>query len=914
MKGKVSEADLKKKIKELQQENNRLRTFINASRDWEMQTIKDNIVFVSPGFETITGYKPEKLIKNPGFIFELVHPEDKEILVDHEKNTFKSKPKDYSIIIRIITKGKKIRWIHHQCSPMLDEKGNYIGQRSTNHDITPLKEAEAALRESERKFRLISEITTDGASSVIFKPDGTFFREWSIDKLVKSFGYKWEEIDTFEKWALIVHPEDRAKYNAEKMKVLKGEKISAEIRVFTKSKEIRWIRDTITPVRDPETGVVRFLSAVKDITEQRQAESSLKASEEKLNIIFNTINIGIAELTGDLTFSIVNSALIKILGYTEVEFMKKHIYDFTPEEDVKKEKNIFYDALNNMMSSYAIDKRFIRKDGKTIWCRVNYHILYDERKNARFMLAVIQDINEQRKAETALIESEEKYRTLAENSDDIICRTDSGNRILYINKAIEKYHTLKTTDYIGRVIGTIGLSGALENNLLALFSSIMNTKASRSFTVRSDQPDGVVYFNCKIHPEFDEFKNVKSILSVCSNITHFITIEQELIKAKEHAEEADRLKSIFLANMSHEIRTPMNAIVGFAGLLNNEDLTADTRKKYVEIINSSAENLLTIISDILDISKIEAGQLEICPVSFDLHELLSEIASHLDFMKKAKNKDHIIVNLPVKMEETFMISADKVRLNQIITNLLNNALKFIQKGYIEFGYTIEKARDKSRICFYVKDTGIGISDEKKDVIFERFRQEEESFITNHGGTGLGLAICKGLIELMGGSIRMESKKNEGTTFWFDIPLERSGEAEQDNSENKKAGMVLMPDFKHRTILIIDDTEDIHAYFREVLRPTGATLIHSYTGNEAIDIVKNDVGIDIVLADVRLKDMSGIDVIKVIRKMKPHIPIIAQTAFALSGDRDKLIGIGCNDYIPKPISRDTLMSMLIRYLS
>jgi signal transduction histidine kinase len=242
---------------------------------------------------------------------------------------------------------------------------------------------------------------------------------------------------------------------------------------------------------------------------------------------------------------------------------------------------------------------------------------------------------------------------------------------------------------------------------------------------------------------------------------------KEIIEAKEKAEESDRLKSAFLANMSHEIRTPMNGIIGFAGLLGKPGLPDDRRSKYLGIINSSAHQLLNIITDIVDISKIEAGQMDICIENCNLSDLMAQMEQHFDLELKLKQKKHIkLVNeCPVPGEN---ISTDKYRLSQILSNLLGNAIKFTEKGAISFGYT--KLNNENNILFFVKDTGIGIPPDKKKAIFERFCQADNQASRRYGGTGLGLSISKGLVEILHGKIWVESIVNEGSTFYFTLPI------------------------------------------------------------------------------------------------------------------------------------------------
>lgn len=254
---------------------------------------------------------------------------------------------------------------------------------------------------------------------------------------------------------------------------------------------------------------------------------------------------------------------------------------------------------------------------------------------------------------------------------------------------------------------------------------------------------------------------------ILEDITKELELQNELVLAKEKAEESDKLKSAFLANMSHEIRTPVNGILGFAELLGDEDIDDDTRNNYISIIRESTNQLLTLISDIIDISKIEAGMFDLKNTEFDLHKMFDELLEIFKLQLKSKNKEHLLLSykLDCKDDSCKMVS-DKTRIAQVLSNLLLNAIKFTEKGEIIFGNILED----DKIIFYVKDTGIGIPDEMQNYIFDRFRQVEYKNTRKYGGTGLGLSICMGIVEVLGGKIWLNSKISQGSTFYFSIPI------------------------------------------------------------------------------------------------------------------------------------------------
>ena len=386
----------------------------------------------------------------------------------------------------------------------------------------------------------------------------------------------------------------------------------------------------------------------------------------------------------------------------------------------------------------------------------------------------------------------------------------------------------------------------------------------------------------------------------------------QLQKAKEKAEESDRLKSAFLSNMSHEIRTPMNAIIGFAELLKEPDISKEMFDKYIDIITSKGNLLLNIINDIIDISKVEADKIEINRSVCNVSEMMDELFATFHKTKSLAGKSDIELKLvkPITSKELVLFT-DTFRLKQVLSNLIDNAIKFTHRGFIEIGYSVVDVAKEKSIKFYVKDTGLGISDEHLDIIFNRFRQIDDSHTREFGGTGLGLTISKRLVELLEGELSLESEIGVGSTFFFTIPFKQVKATDKPDEQRKSGKMNF--NWKDKLILIVEDNYSSFLLFENYLLNTGAKILQTINGKEAVEICKSNHNIDLVLMDIELPGMNGYQATELIKKHRKDLPVISQTAYAMAEDAFKSIKAGCDDHLVKPISKETLLSVLSKYL-
>ena len=405
-------------------------------------------------------------------------------------------------------------------------------------------------------------------------------------------------------------------------------------------------------------------------------------------------------------------------------------------------------------------------------------------------------------------------------------------------------------------------------------------------------------------------KVIEGFIFQCSIALYRQHMETELRKAKKKAEESDKLKSAFLANMSHEVRTPMNGIMGLAHLLANPEVEGETKQEYVNLILSSGNVLISLLDDIMDVSRIEANQVVASKEDFRLNDLFKEL--HGFFSTEIEVMGKKVLELCYKLaldDASSMINTDRVKLRQILVNLLSNALKFTDTGRIEFGYQLQP--DKA-LLFYVYDTGIGVNPEKQKRIFERFVQADDSLSRHFGGSGLGLSICKGFVDLLGGKIWVDSSTNKGAKFYFTIPdVNQSG-----TTVDKPAGQKLKAsdrNWEDKTILIVEDDHINYQLLEVVLKRTGVNLLHAITGMDAVRFCEEQQHIDLVLMDVQLPEMNGFEAIKLIKQTHPEIPIIVQTANSMNEEKHRADEAGCQGFMTKPISLNKFMSEVDKFM-
>ncbi len=644
------------------------------------------------------------------------------------------------------------------------------------------------------------------------------------------------------------------------------------------------------------------------------AEKKLTVSETRYRRLFEAAKDGILILDSETGMIMdVNPFLIGLLGYSKEQFVEKAIWEIGFFRDILANKDKFLELRQTGFVRYD-DLPLETFEGQIINVEFVSNV-YTEGDHS-VIQCNIRDITKRVKIEKEIHRVNSFMESIVENIPDMIFLKDANTlNFVMFNRAGEEMLGIPRQELLGKNdhdFFTKELADAfIEKDREVLSGKVMIDIPEEPIQTRHR---GKRILHTKKVPILGALGEPIYLLGISEDITERKLVEAELIHAKEHAEESDRLKSAFLANMSHEIRTPMNGILGFAGLLKEPGLTGEEQEKYIGIIEKSGARMLNIINDIVSISKIECGQMETFTSETNVNLQIEYICSF--FKPEVEKKGMQIFFHQSLPEKDAIIITDSEKLYAILTNLVKNAIKFSHNGFIEIG-CIKK---NNFLEFFVKDTGEGIQHDLKAIIFERFRQGSELINRNYEGAGLGLSISKAYVEMLGGEIWVESEYGKGSDFYFTIPCNTDAETIRVHQEAIKTHKDLVPAFnaehqiKNLKILIAEDDETSEMLITMTVRLFSKEILTARTGVHAVEICRNNPDLDLVLMDIKMPEMDGYTATRQIRQFNRNVVIIAQSAFAFSGDREKAIEAGCDDYIPKPFNKAALTLLLKSVLS
>jgi PAS domain S-box-containing protein len=673
-------------------------------------------------------------------------------------------------------------------------------------------------------------------------------------------------------------------------------------------------------------------SIIYDITERVQSEIRLKESEEKFKNLVRDMHVGVLLQGSNAEILLSNPKALELLGISEEQLLGKTSFD--PDWNVIHEDGSSFSGDTHPVPQAIASRSSVRdvimgvyrplhKD--RVWLLVNAEPQLNTEGNVQQVVCTFVDITQRKQAEEALKVSEELYRNLFENMLNgfayckMLITPNEPLDFVYIkvNNAFESLTGLKNV--VGKKVSEV-IPGIQETDkkLLEIYARVAETAIPETFEIQLEalqmwflvsvySPEKgyfVSVFDNITDRKLSEFNIREKTEEIEAQNEEYKQINDELFIAKEKAVESDQLKTAFLQNMSHEIRTPMNAIMGFSDLLADQYNNKPKLDHYSNIIKQRCNDLLDIINDLLDIAKIESGQLTLHFEECKLNSLFAELSLFFKENQKRINKNNIKFSIHANCDPTkSVIITDTVKLKQIFINLIGNAFKFTEQGEINAGCNIEN----DKLIFYVSDTGMGIPPDKQSFIFDRFTQLNNGKM--YGGTGLGLSIVKGLISILGGEIWLKSEPNKGTTFYFTLSYKTTDKV---YNESLHIDENINYNFNNKSILIVEDDVYNAEYLKEILSNTGFRIIHTLYGKDAIDISLNSE-LDMILMDINLPDINGYEASKQIRRQRPKLKIIAQTAYAASEDKKRAFDAGCNDYISKPLKRDILLSMINKHM-
>jgi PAS domain S-box-containing protein len=755
------------------------------------------------------------------------------------------------------------------------------------NDISERKQVEEELIITEQKYTELF----NSVNEAIFlcNPDNTEIVDVN-NAVLKMFGYSSNEEVLGRKIIDLCQSENFNYDNLlEEIKNLTYESTQRfEWKCVHKKGHFFWLDITI---KHAILGNKKLLIAIgRDITENKVVVEELQKSEEKFRSIFED-HAAVELIINPVNATIVeaNKAASLFYGYSLDEF-KNMPLDQINVRTIEQIKSSIQAVYNNENFFFEIQHKLANGEIRDVEVYSSKIMI----GNDAFLHSIVHDVTQKKQIQKALSESEERFRLAFKISPDSInINRMADGMYVDVNDGFCKIMGYTREEIIGHTTAELKIWVNLEDKEF-LLKELKEKGACENLEAQFRCKNGTILTGL-MSARIIMLQGIPHILTVTRDITSRKEMENQLIEAKEKAEESDRLKTAFLHNISHEIRTPMNAIIGFSDLLRNQDISNERKTKYINIIINSSKQLLSIVNDVLEISRIESNTVPIHLSVFNINELLEEL---YQLFAPKMNKIKLSLHSPLPSSNAY-IEGDKEKIEQVLTNLLNNSYKYTSEGFIQYGYDIVG----SNIQFFVKDSGIGIPENDHQRIFERFYQSNLSVAQIKGGSGLGLSIAKSLVEIMGGKIWLESQPGVGTSFYFTTPY-RSIHL---SSNSSSVDSVSLNKLK---ILVVEDNISNYEYLQNLLTLYGAKIEWAKTGIEAIDMAEKN-NYNVILMDIKLPEMDGYEATKIIKKKMPLIPIIALTAFSLPEDIKVAEEAGCDAFLTKPVNKEDLFKQILK---
>ncbi len=1018
----------------LRKSEERCRTVADFTHDWEYWVDPHgHHIYVSPSCERLTGYPPEAFQQDPNLLHRIIHPDDQQPVADRLRCQFTSSADCYTEF-RIITRSGEERWIGHACMAVYDAEGRFLGRRASNRDITENRhlqealrtthaelerhvqerteklaqanqrlqqeiaereQAEAALRESEARYREVTELVSDSVYSVRFDTDGTMTFEWGFEGFRKLSGYSPQERITND-WQSLVLPEDRPITTRRMELFFAGQPVESEYRIRTRKGNIRWLRDHGRPVWDTtENRLVRVYGAVKDVTEYKLAGQALRESERMLSTLMHNLPGMAYRCNNDQhwTMDFVSNGCKALTGYAPVELIasSRVAYGELVHPD---DRQMVWDKVQAALARrvpFQCTYRIHTADQQEKWVWEQGMGVFWENGSLLALEGFITDITLHKHTEAALRESEARTRQYAARTEALahvaaclnaqldlnavlhsVCE-ETGRALAAEIVTVMRYD--KESDTLRYAYG-IGVPDEIVAALPPLPRQPMDTMIEQARPIRLFED--IQAMDSIPHRDLLQRANIRTLVGVnieregqligllsvatvgtvrtftddelllvrgiadqaaqaIANARLFDAVQQErtlltqrvaertseLSRANAELSRAVRTKDEFLANMSHELRTPLNAILGLTESLQEYVYGPinERQGKVLQTVETSGRHLLELINDILDVAKIEAGKMEL---NLDTVTLEHVCLASMQFVKQQAQKKSINVSF-ANHTSIERIHADVRRLKQILVNLLTNAVKFTPHGGA-VGLELRSSPDEDVVYLSIWDTGIGIAQEHMGRLFQSFVQLDSSLSREHVGTGLGLALVARLTEMHGGSIAVASAPGEGSRFTVSLPVVQEAVLRESeigpathraNPGPHNAAAQDSPTLPHyrSLILLAEDNEANIDLYSEFLQSKGYRVIVARNGKEAIERAQEECP-TLILMDIQMPRMNGLEAMHSIRNQAStaHIPIIALTALAMPGDRERCLEAGANEYLSKPVNLKHLLQTIAQQIA
>ncbi len=837
---------------------------------------------VNKGATILYGYPKEHFLGQTPALLSAPGRNNLESIEEHIQKAFEGIPQRFKFL-GVTSKG------HVFPKEVNLFKTTYFGQEAIiaiGHDISESEQSQRLIHDSEERYRSLFNASPVG---IILEDENGVIID-ANPAVCKQYGYSLDEL-VGQNIVLLVPEQDRELVQNNIRIILETNYREGRVKSCTKDgkKLVMQLAETTMILPDGRRGI---LSISKDITDQVNAETRLHKSEAHNAAIIAALPDLLFKISSDGTYLDYYAENNQLLIMAPDKLLGKKVMDLLPEELAK----VTLEKINLTLQSEALQQYeySLEVHGQKMW--------FDARmtkSGADEVLVIVRDITVRKQSDLDLAHKTAFIETLLDSVPNPLFYMDKKGFYLGVNKAFRDFYKLNKQSIIGKRIFDLDSPEDAERNYKSDQLILEGWEQRQLFERRIKLPNGQMHDVIIAKSPFpDSQGEVGGLIGIILDITARKKMELDLLEAKERAEESDRLKTAFLNNLSHEIRTPMNAIVGFSSLL-GDAFEEDQKKHFVNIISTNAEQLLRIIDDVLAVSRLDSEKIAVEKENISLENLLFMVYNTC--LPQAHKMNLLIKEPEIDAQLPPSVLTDGAKIIQVLTGLIDNAIKYTNQGHITFGCKLLN----NRLHFYVADTGIGIREEEQPLIFDRFFRSESAQRNAIRGNGLGLSIAKGLVDLLDGKIGLSSQEGSGSTFYFDIPLVVSNLEHKNPLQSDEPEQPIM---KHLVVLVAEDEDDNYNYLETLLKNKFKAIIRANNGEEAIQIVDSHT-IDLVLMDIKMPVIDGIAATKAILSRHPDMPIIIQSAYAQPDEIKKALEAGSKACVVKPIDKDKLMAQI-----